>query len=166
MRTRAQIVERARIHVGHREVSENDSPLIRAWLRRCGVPFPAPWCAAFASWCIEERALLPNGVAAPVACASVLKLAALFPLTDYPEPGDLMFFPTGGVHGHCGIVVFVLPDRVFCIEGNSNNCVRYVCRMRSEVWFASTRDEDWEGPPVDFVPMSAPLVHVTREGTR
>ena len=37
MRTREQIVERALLHVGHKETSNNRSPLIDAWLRRCGL---------------------------------------------------------------------------------------------------------------------------------
>lgn len=155
MRTRAEIVERARVHVGHTETAENDSILIRAWLRLCGVVAPAPWCAAFASWCLGDRAI-----------AGALKLGRSFPATLNPQPGDLMYFGTGGVYGHIGIVVFVLPDRVFCIEGNSQNRIRFVCRLRSEVLFSRTRAEDWEGPPADFVPMSTPLVRVAREGTR
>jgi hypothetical protein len=165
MRTRAQIVERARTHVGHREVGENDSVLIRAWLRRCGVVTPAPWCAAFASWCIEEYWDVDESAPEFVKQAGALKLAALFPETRDPQPGDLMFFPTGGGFGHCGIVVAALPDRVLCIEGNSDNRVRYVWRLRSEVRFASTRDEAWDGSTWT-VPSGVPLVHVQRKGTR
>lgn len=106
----------------------------------------------------------------PVACAGALKLAALFPETDEPQPGDLMFFATDDKgHGHVGIVVDVLPELVLCIEGNSANSVRYVIRRRSQVRFASTRpDELWEGVGVGTLRLwdQALLVEVSFEGTR
>lgn len=163
MRTRKDIVERAVVHIGHREVGENDSPLIRAWLRRCGVHAPAPWCAAFASWCIEE---LKDGTG--IACAGAQALGRMFPETFEPQPGDLMWFSTGGVHGHCGIVVAVGDEEVLCVEGNSANCVRYVRRLRYEVRFSSTRPG--EPSPIveayDSWPAGAPLVRVSKSGTR
>lgn len=166
MRNRAQIVERARLHVGHKEATPNDSFLIRAWLRRCGVTKPSAWCAAFASWCVEEREQNGGDELVDVKSASVLRLAALFPETSEPQPGDLMWFPTDDQgHGHVGIVVGVSDDEVLCIEGNSANRVRYVRRLRSEVRFASTRPlERWAGA-VERRP-TAPLVHVSFEGTR
>jgi len=170
MRTRHDIVGRACIHVGHRETAENDSPLIRAWLRRCGVIAPAPWCAAFASWCIEEYLPERGGSVSPqpVAIAGALTLGRLFPETLDPQPGDLMFFATSGVHGHCGIVVSVGDTEVLCVEGNSANSVRYVRRLRSEVRFSSTRRRT--DPALHTEPgdpwTDAPLVHVSYAGTR
>ncbi len=156
MRTRAEIVERARVHVGHSETSENDSILIRAWLRLCGVASPAPWCAAFASWCLGDRAM-----------AGALKLGRSFPATLNPQPGDLMYFATGGGKGHIGIVVAVSEDEVLCIEGNRHNRIALVRRLRSEVLFSRTRAEDWEGPQLDLGPSERwPLARRTIEGTR
>lgn len=174
MRTRTEIVERARLHVGHRETATNDSPLIRAWLRRCGVTSPSAWCAAFASWCVDERRASGKGgqtVGAdviPVACAGALNLGRLFPSTRDPLPGDLMFFATDDQgHGHVGVVVERLADRVLCIEGNSENRVRYVQRLVAETRFARTREEP--APPDHGSPeawRTAPLVHVSLGGTR
>jgi hypothetical protein len=158
MRTRAQIVERAQLHVGHRETAPNDSLLIRAWLRRCGIDYPAAWCAAFASWCLEDRNM-----------AGAVKLGKSFPATSEPQSGDLMWFPTGGGRGHVGIVVDVLPELALCIEGNSANRVRYVQRRRSAVRFSNTRpDERWMVEPTASLKLwdTAPLVEVTIEGTR
>ena len=154
-RTRLQILERAMLHVGHLETSENDSILIRAWLRLCGVLVPAPWCAAFASWCLG------------VAQAGAVALGRLFPSTNEPEPGDLMWFETGSWQGHCGIVVLVESERVLCIEGNSANRVRYVWRRRDQVKFARTCDASYVGdiyPPVSA--LDAPTVLVQMAGTR
>ena len=169
MRTRAEIVERARVHVGHHEmpIGSNDSPLIRAWLRRCGVTSPAAWCAAFASWCVEDQPA--NGGPVQVACAGALRLGRAFPATRNPQPGDLMFFATDDQgHGHVGIVIALLGlDEVLCVEGNSENRVRIVRRLRSEVLFARTRGEDWSGPMLDLGPPERwPLVRVSKSGTR
>jgi len=158
MRTRAQIVERAALHVGHKETAPNDSILIRAWLRRCGVDKPAPWCAAFASWCLEDRNM-----------AGALKLGRSFPETHEPQPGDLMYFATDDRgHGHVGVVVDVLPTLVLCIEGNSANRVRYVIRRRSDVRFANTRPGERAEPTTELLQVwdKAPLVEVSYEGTR
>lgn len=155
--TRAQIVERARRHVGHREVTPNRSPLIDEWIALCGLNpadprGPYSWCAAFASWCIGEKQ------------PGALKLGRMFPETTSPIPGDLMFFPTDDRgSGHVGIVVeppFDATDpEVLCVEGNSNDGVRYVRRLRAEVTFSRSRSY---GP---WFP-EAPLVRVQRAGTR
>lgn len=171
MRTRAQIVERAKMHVGHRETAPNDSLLIRAWLRRCGILSPAAWCAAFASWCLEHQDVLigPGEDIRDVARAGALKLGQAFPETREPQPGDLMFFATDDKgHGHVGIVVDVLPSLVLCIEGNSANRVRYVIRRREAVRFANTRpDEVYDAGTAMLATWDrAPLVEVSYEGTR
>ncbi len=158
MRTRAEIVERAKLHVGQRATAPNDSILIRAWLRLCGIDKPSAWCAAFASWCLGDRAM-----------AGALRLGGSFVETFEPQPGDLMYFPTGGGKGHVGVVVDVLPTLVLCIEGNSANRVRYVIRRRDQVRFANTRPgELWERSDVATLKTwdDAPLVEVSLEGTR
>ncbi len=156
MRTRHEIVGRAFVHEWHRETAENDSILIRAWLRLCGITAPAPWCAAFASWCLGDRAM-----------AGALKLGRSFPATLSPQPGDLMHFATGKGAGHIGIVVAVSELEVLCIEGNSQNRIRLVRRLRSEVLFSRTRDEDAGPETILLEPWpAAPLVRVAREGTR
>jgi hypothetical protein len=166
MRTREEIVERAKLHVGHRETSNNRSPLIDAWLRRCGLGPGYAWCAAFASWCVEEREERKLGGSLPVAQAGALNLGCLFPETREPQPGDLMYFATDDKGaGHVGVVVAgdVEDERVLCIEGNSANQVRYVYRLRSEVKFARTRTEVLALPEET---RAAPLLHVEKAGTR
>ncbi len=158
MRTRAEIVERAKQHVGHRETAENDSPLIREWLARCGIHKPSAWCAAFASWCLEDAAL-----------AGALKLGHAYHETAFPQPGDLMWFPTDDDgHGHIGIVIDVSGREALCIEGNSENSVRYTRRLIEQVRFSRTRDVDAESmPPVSpSAWVRAPLVRVSKVGTR
>lgn len=166
MRTREQIVERARVHVGHREVSPNRSPLIDAWLRRCGLGPGYAWCAAFASWCVEEYWDTDESAPEFVKQAGALKLGRMFPETRDPQPGDLMWFATDDKGaGHIGIVVAGNADSVLCIEGNSANRVRYTRRLREEVRFSRTRDETAVLPPIN-PRLNAPLVRVSYEGTR
>lgn len=155
---RAEIVTRARQHVGHREVTSNRSPLIDGWIQRCGLdPRGAfAWCAAFASWC-----LLPTP-----GCAGAVRLGQMFPATRNPQPGDLMWFRTDAKGaGHIGIVISGNAAHVLCIEGNSDNRVRYVLRLRDEVQFSRTREEDVLLPalPDDIC---APIVRVSKAGTR
>jgi hypothetical protein len=161
MISRADIVERARTHVGHREVTPNRSTLIDHWLRRCGVARGLPWCAAFASWCIDT----------PKPTAGALALGRAHSETRNPMPGDLMWFATDDKGaGHIGIVVAgVGLDEVLCIEGNSADGVRYVRRLRSEVKFSSTSAEVLPLPALTMstpAEVAAPLVLVSREGTR
>lgn len=164
LRTRAQIVERARLHVGHRETANNRSPLIDAWLRRCGVGTGLAWCAAFASWCVENRTERKLGTVVEVAQAGALNLGRTFPETRNPQPGDLMFFATNATgSGHVGIVLAGDNLHVLCAEGNSANSVRLVKRIRSEVRFSSVRLETLALPTITE---TAPLVAVSYEGTR
>lgn len=151
--SRAEILERAKRHVGHREVSPNRSPLIDEWMRACGLD-PAgghPWCAAFVSWCLG----LTPGI------AGALKLGTSFTATTAPLPADLMYFATNASgSGHIGIVVERGLDEVLCIEGNSENSVRWTRRLRSEVLFATLP------LPSDSAWPAVPLVRVAKAGTR
>lgn len=155
---RAAIVARAKQHLGHREVAPNSSPLIDGWLRRCGVKPGLPWCAAFASWCIDAAQPL----------AGALRLGRSLPETRNPQAGDLVWFATDAKGaGHVGIVVAAIGlDEVVCIEGNSGDCVRAVRRMRSQVRFSSTRGEDLPLPATTADLVRAPMIHVSYEGTR
>lgn len=166
MRTRAEIVDRARLYVGHRETEPNGSPLIRAWLRRCGVSQPAPWCAAFASWCIESRELA--GEETSVALAGAVALGSLFPDALIAEPGDIMWFRTGPWQGHCGIVVAVDRGQLLCVEGNHRDQVALTRRLRNEVEVGSTRRERWGADTAWAFQVfpDAPLVRRSIEGTR
>jgi hypothetical protein len=64
--------------------------------------------------------------------------------------------------GHIGIVENVSTTEALVIEGNSENAVRRVRRLRSEVWFSQTREEVWLHEPWP----NAPLVRVQKAGTR
>lgn len=99
--------------------------------------------------------------------AGALKLGRSFPATLSPQPGDLMYFPTGKGAGHIGIVVAVSATEALCIEGNRNNRIAFTRRLRSDVLFSRTRSEDWVAPSSWVVAaVAAPLVRADRDGTR
>lgn len=158
-RARREIVLQAQSYLGLVEeppASNSDpSGLIRAWLARCGAAAGDPWCAAFASWCISA------GVTLPVKAAGAQALGMKFPATVTPVAGDLMWYPTGPVRGHCGIVVGVAPLEVMCIEGNCANAVRCTRRDRADLRFSRTVD-DVSGTCPGVVPSVPPPPKGTR----
>jgi hypothetical protein len=166
--TRATIVARSKQHLGHREVTSNRSPLIDEWIRRCGLaPEKAyAWCAAFASWCVDQYLERKLGTARDVKQAGALNLGRMFPETRTPQPGDVCYFATDAKGaGHVGIVEAGDELHVLVNEGNSDNKVQAVRRLRSEVKFGSTRVEVLALPPIP-ADCKAPLKRVSYAGTR
>lgn len=152
---RRAIVARAQSAVGVTEdpPGSNRGHRIDEWLQRAGVSTGLPWCAAFASWCIDT-----------VAIGGALALGSHFPETVSPRPGDVMFFPTGGGKGHCGIVLGLSAHEVMTIEGNSGDAVRCVRRARDLVRFASTGVDTTGTCPASVA--SYPFVATEIAGTR
>lgn len=122
----------AQSHIGLTEdpPASNKDPggFIRRWLARCGVKEPAPWCAAFASWCLGDGIWIAGAQA----------LGKHYPSTLRPLCGDLMWYPTDAKKGlgHCGIVIGVSANEVMTIEGNCDNAVRCVRRPRAGLRFS------------------------------
>ncbi len=132
---------------------------VEAWLTRAGAVPGDPWCASFASWCISVAGL------PIVRQAGAQALGKRFPaVTGSVSPGDVMWFPTGPWQGHCGIVVGVGVEHVATVEGNNNNAVRIVRRVRDDVSFSSPAHEAPPGPAP--VPDGLPLMPAHTEGTR
>jgi len=152
---RRLIVHRAQGKLGITEdpPGSNRGPQIDQWLGRCGVSTGLPWCAAFASWCLDF-----------VSTAGALALGQHFPATLDPYPGDVMYFPTGGGKGHCGLVLGVSPHEVMTIEGNCQDAVRVVRRARDLVRFGSIGN-DLQGKCPEAV-ASLPFLATRIEGTR
>jgi hypothetical protein len=138
---RQAIVFIAQTYLGLQEVprGSNDDPqgIIRRWLERCGAKRGDPWCAAFASHCLAAALHPPLG---SIRIAGAQRLGKSLPATTQPWPGDVMWYPTDAVHGHCGIVLGVGPDEVMTIEGNQDHAVRCLRRPRAGLFFASTVD--------------------------
>jgi hypothetical protein len=152
---RQAIVARALSMLGTAEdpPGSNRGHRIDEWLQRCHTSTGQPWCAAFASWCLDT-----------VAIAGALALGSHFPPTVEPYPGDVMFFGTGGGHGHCGIVVGLGPHEVMTIEGNCRDAVRCVRRARDLVRFGRTGDDYGGQCPETIAAM--PFLATEAAGTR
>jgi len=152
---RQAVVARALSALGVHEdpPGSNRGHRIDEWLQRCHTSTGQPWCAAFASWCIDT-----------VAIAGALALGDHFTRTPLPLPGDVMFFPTGGGKGHCGIVIGLRAHEVMTVEGNCRDAVRCVRRARDLVRFAST-GIDTGGTCPETV-LSMPFLATEIAGTR
>ncbi len=154
---RRAIVARAQSALGVTEdpPGSNRGHRIDEWLQRCHASTGQPWCAAFASWCLDT-----------VAIAGALALGNSFPPPSVVavRPGDVMFFATGGGKGHCGIVVGLGLHEVMTIEGNCQDAVRCVRRARDLVHFGSTGQDTAGTCPSSVV--SVPFLATSTEGTR
>jgi CHAP domain len=130
-RARQAVIVTAQTFLGLEESppGSNDDPsgAIRDWLSRCSASPGEPWCAAFASRCLGF-----------VRIPSAQRLGKAFPAVKAPSAGDVMWYPTTGDKGHCGIVIGVSEAEVMTIEGNSGNAVRCVRRGRPGLFFART----------------------------
>ena len=152
---RRATVARAQAAVGVTEdpPGSNRGHRIDEWLQRCHVSTGLPWCAAFASWCLET-----------VAIAGAQAIGRHFPAVDSPLPGDLMWFSTAASTGHCGIVLGLGPHEVMTVEGNCADAVRVVRRARDRVRFSST-GQDIQGTCPGALPV-VPFFGTSLEGTR
>lgn len=52
--TRAKLLQLVKSQVGIHEITENDSPEIRKYLKHVGVYTPAPWCVAWVSYDLDQ----------------------------------------------------------------------------------------------------------------
>jgi len=123
------LTSEARKWVGTKELTQNWSDAIKEFLAAVGINTPAPWCAAFAFYCISqvEKTL---GIHSPLyKCGHVLTVWNHSPQSQRlttPEVGSLAVWqhyssgaPTS--EGHIGIVTGVpKPNIIQTIEGNTS----------------------------------------------
>lgn len=89
-----------------------------------------PWCAMFVSWCANQAGILNTVVPKYSYCPTGVSLyqnKGMFKArsTGYaPKSGDVIFFISGGVVSHTGIVESYSSGTVYTIEGNSSDSVR------------------------------------------
>lgn len=99
-----------------------------------GFNYRVEWCAIFVSWVAEQAGLIEKGTIPKFAAVSqgikFYKDRGLWRDRSYsPRPGDLIFFDWNynGIIDHVGIVEKVENDRVYTIEGNSND----ICKEKN-----------------------------------
>jgi len=124
----ASLMERA-LHVaasqeGVKEVSTNWSPVIKLYLAVVGLFKPAPWCAAFVTWCLLEagadRKKLPKFAASTFYWWEWASKNAL--LLGQPKPRSI-FVWNGKDGGHTGFVTGLVqddPEKFNTLEGNTD----------------------------------------------
>ncbi len=130
---RAVHVARAQLDKGVQELSPNWSPDIRRYLAVTGIFRPAPWCAAFVTWCLIEagadRKKLPALAASTywwyvwAKQTKRLRVDTKGKPANAPRRGDLAGWNSGT--GHIFIVREVVRrvdggPKVGTIEGNTN----------------------------------------------
>ena len=116
-------LEIAKSQVGVRENTTNWGTQVSEYLRSVGIDYPAPWCAAYTYWCVQEasEALgLGNRVVRSAYCPYISSWSSSHNiLYTTPEVGD--FFLVYGTRArHIGFVTKKLADGVKTVEGNTN----------------------------------------------
>jgi hypothetical protein len=112
-----RLVEVARKEIGVLEEGcGNCGAHVARYLAYAGVKTPAPWCAAWVSWCYGS-----TGKPQPRTAWS----PGLFPqgrLVEEPEAGYVfgIYYPALKRIGHCGIIERVQGDMLCTIEANTN----------------------------------------------
>lgn len=91
-----------------------------------------PWCAMFVSWAADQAGMLNSAVPRHASTSMGVKaykdkgLYAPRSSGYIPKEGDAIYFSSNGRMQHVGIVVAFDPttQRVYTVEGNTNNAVR------------------------------------------
>lgn len=122
-----RILNVAQSQLGNQEIPKgsNWGEHVQKYLLSVGIDFAASWCMAFVYWCVNE-ACKEAGVANPlIKTGGVLRqwneINKKFRVTGAPQPGDIAIMDFGKGLGHTFLVTKVEGDRVFTIEGNSND---------------------------------------------
>ncbi len=129
----ARIVESAQRYVGQTEIGGNNrGAIVQTSLRGTGHSEGVPWCAGFATNCINEgargvfgRDMVQTTAGVAASMADYRRAGAFSAFNgsfDGVRPGDAVFFRryAGGlqVGGHMGVISSVGDGRIGIIEGN------------------------------------------------
>lgn len=103
---------------------DNTGPMEK-YLQAVGLGPGYSWCMGFVYWCVAQ-ACKEGGLVNPlVKTGGVLRqwneVPKRYKITKDPKPGDIFIMDFGKGQGHTGFVTKVEGDRIFTIEGNSND---------------------------------------------
>lgn len=112
--------------------------------------FPAAWCDAFVDWLfwkifgasLARRMLCGDFDDYTVVSANYYKRAGRWYIT--PEKGDQVFFKNSGGICHTGLVIDVIGNKVYTIEGNSGNAVKEHSYTVTDSYIAGFGRPYWE----------------------
>lgn len=118
---RALFVARSQERAGVVEVGNNWGPMVKMYLAVAGLRNPAPWCAAFVTWCLIEagadRKKLPMN---PASTYFWWKWAVDKKRTMITPGRGNLFVWNGKGGGHIGFITSVTRGVLATIEGNTN----------------------------------------------
>lgn len=98
-------------------IGSNWGPKVEQYLRSSGIDYPAPWCAAFVNWCLNQIGQKGYGAYVPNWDKKDLRV-------DSPKRNDLglVWFSSMNRYAHIYIVTGRPSLRsVSSVEGNTNN---------------------------------------------
>ena len=115
-------IEIAISQIGVEEIprGSNWGESVQKYLKSVGITFPASWCMAFVYWCCKESALN----ARLIKTGGVLRMwneVSKEMKHSAPKAGDIFIMDYGKGLGHTGFVEKVQGDKIFTIEGNTND---------------------------------------------
>lgn len=118
-------IAKSQLGVKEKPLGSNNGPEVKDYLKSAGVGAPNNWCMAFVYWCVN-RAAKELGIKNPLyRTALVLRqwqaMKEAGRLVKKPQAGDIFIMDFGNGKGHTGFVTGVSGDRIFTIEGNSND---------------------------------------------
>jgi hypothetical protein len=115
----------------------NRGELIDALNKAAGIPLGSPWCAAFATgmyhYCEKNPFAKSIGSAVGVKDWGT-KRKCVVKNGDTAMAGDIFVILRAEGHGHVGVVVADLGDKVATIEGNSGNAVKRLIRKKADLY--------------------------------
>jgi hypothetical protein len=108
------------------EITPNDSPEIKEYLKSVGINNHSPWCLAFVYWCVDN-ACFNAGKKNPLPKSGYCPITAKWGISENiksntPEPGDIFFLMDSQIppYYHTGFVSGVKGEYFETIEGNTN----------------------------------------------
>jgi hypothetical protein len=98
----------------------NWGPDVQGYLKSVSINFPASWCMAFVYWCVKESGVPNPLIKTGGVLAQWNKIDAKYKFKE-PQEGDIFIQDHGKGLGHTGFVTKVQGDKIFTIEGNTND---------------------------------------------
>jgi hypothetical protein len=117
----------ATLYEGHKEETPNNSPLIRWWLYKLNIKYPAKWCAAYASHCLDSAGIAnPRNPWVDAWAYGIWRFRVINNsdpnFINRIRPGDIFLLYSKSMkrHYHIGFILEIHKDYVITIEGNTN----------------------------------------------
>ncbi|MBE6678258.1 MAG: CHAP domain-containing protein [Ruminococcaceae bacterium] len=94
-----------------------------------GVSYGYAWCASFVTWCLRQAGVGYTQAINSISCSGMTDWYIrnkIFHFSEegyIPLPGDIIMFSPNDDPSHVGLVLGVLEDKVYTVEGNNGGIV-------------------------------------------